>query len=196
MAKESKSGKSGRDYLPWAGVFLNPDTDPDLFATLPGWCQRHSRYAREQRARGHDPTHAELRRARDGRPTGNAPVTIPSSLTLACLRRHEGGDPPDDYMLATLMLDVNSSTVKQHCTGGGEGTKLAGAKPSGVFGFIWTLTQVRRGEIDSIPLTAFYDLEEGIEASTGAIVSTRGGGTEQLFAWLDGLSAELYAMVP
>ena len=195
MPKETKSGKSGRDYLPWCGFFLNPDTDPDLFATLPGWRQRDARYVRACRAKGHEPTPAELRRVREGISTDGTGIFIPSDLTLASLRRHAGGIPVNDSLIATLRLTVNSESVVRHCTGGGEGTQLATAKPGcGLHAFVWLLTMIRRGSIEELPLTAFWDLEEGIHAETGAVVSTRRYGP--LLPWLDELSAELHAMVP
>jgi hypothetical protein len=192
MAKGSKSGKSARDYLSWCGWFLNPATDTELFATLPGWRQRDYHYTHEQRAKGHEPTSAELRRVHEGIPTDGTLISIPSSLTLASLRRR-GGKPFDDHLLATLQMTITPEAVVAACTSAGEGTHLVSDRPSGIHAFVWTLAMVRRGAIDSIPLTAFWELEEGIHAETGAVVSTRRDGP--LLAWLDGLSADLHAMV-
>jgi hypothetical protein len=190
----AKDKRTARDFLNWCGWFVSPDQDPDLFKTLPGWRQREVTFVRECRAKGHEPTPADLRCVREGIPTDGTPLTIPSSLTLASLRRHVGGIPVDDYLIATLMLTVTPESVIRHCTGGGEGTQLATTKPvHGVQAFVWLLTMIRRGAIEAIPLTAFWDLEESIHAETGAVVSTRRDGP--LLAWLDGLSADLHAMV-
>lgn len=195
MAKDKS--KDGRGYMAWAGIFCDPERDAELFGTLPGWRQREVLFIREQRAKGVEPSPAEINRVMKGRPTAGVAVSLPSSLTLASLRRRKPTPEPDEILLAALKQVVTPEAVIQHCTSFGEGEHLVTNKPShGLFAYIWALTMIRRGAIDHLPLPYFWELEEGIHAATGAVFSTRGAGAVPLLAWLDGRAAELYTMVP
>lgn len=194
MAKETKDARS---YLPWAGFFVDPERDAELFQTLPGWKQREVLFKREQRAKGLEPTAEELRRVVDGVPTAGVPASIPAGLTLASIRRRKAAPAPDEVALAALKVIVTPEALTQHCTSFGEGEHLVTNKPAhGLFAFIWALVMVRRGVIDTIPLPYFWELEEGLYQAIAAVFSVRDPGARPLLAWLDSQAAELHAMVP
>lgn len=184
--KIEKTKKDPRDYAPWAGMFADPKLDPDMYASLPGWRRRETSFVREQRAAGRTPTFVEIRRAREGPPVEATRVMLPASLTLSSLRSRLGGEPPSVHLLDALRDQVTRESLLEYCTIGGEGRQLTGQPPShGLYAYIWALAQAQRVETPAIPLTSFWELEEGIYALTGEALNTRLPEANATLRWLD-----------
>jgi hypothetical protein len=156
----SKKGIAREMFLPWAGYFPHPELDKGI--EPPPW-----------------PVSQEVQQALDALPA--IPLTvkfiIPNGISLAEFRRHkvEYGQVP---------LEV----VQQHVAGL-SGT-LAPRKPlDGVYAFVWRCARYHSGLDANIPVTAFWDLEDGITHLTG----TRGGATEEVVGFLEQKAQELIA---
>lgn len=197
MAQKEKVKKNGRDFLPWAGYFLDPKMEPEMFATLPGWRQREASYFREQAKAGRIPTIAELREVVEGAALDRLIVSLPGDLTLSALRRRAMKyNAPDSETLDLLRARVTREALLSHCSGNGEGRRLTNDKPAnGLFAFIWALALVRRKAIAALPLPFFWELEDGIYELTGRITDTRRKEAWPVLGWLDTQVTALLATV-
>lgn len=186
MPTVQKVKRDARDYIQWAGFFVDPKEDAEIFATLPGWRQREALYVREQRALGRVPSLEEIRHMLEGDPGLKLHVTLPYGLSLPCLRRRIAISPPDATVLKELRGQVSTDTLLEHCTMNGEGKRLLTVKPAhGLYAYIWAMTLVHRKIVEALPLPYFWELEEGIHQMTGKVVSTRGEEASHLLKWLD-----------
>lgn len=143
------SKQNARNFLPWGGLFLDPDMEPEMFASLPGWRQREVRCMKEARMEGRDPSKTELLVARDGYST-QVPYSIPD-LPLSTLKRDRVSDSTSE--------PVTLDKAIEHCTSFGEGTHLVETKPHHpIYAFVWLMVMIKRGRIDHIPITYLWEL--------------------------------------
>lgn len=186
MATKEKVKRNARDYQAWAGFFLDPKLDAEVFATLPGWRQREVLYTREQRAKGHEPSLEELRLLLEGDPTDQLRVSVPDGLTLPSLRRRDRAAVSASSVLDELRPQVTQDSLVAHCTANREGKRLMNDKPAhGLYAYIWALALVRRKMLDTLPLPFYWELEEGIHQMTGKVTTTRVKEAWPLLSWLD-----------
>ncbi len=156
----SKKGVPREMFLPWAGYFPHPELDKDI--------QPHPW-----------PVSQEVQQTLDALPAIPSAVKfiIPNGISLAEFRRHEV-----EYRQVPL------AAVQQHVAGL-SGT-LAPRKPlDGVYAFVWRCARYHSGLDVCIPVTAFWDLEDGIALLTGAL----GGATEEVVRFLEQKAQELIA---
>lgn len=196
MPVKEKVKRDARDYLAWAGFFVDPKDDADIFTTLPGWRQREALYVREQKKLGRTPSFEEIRRVVDGDPTDKLRVSLPYGLTLKSLRSRTTGIAPDGRLLEVLRPMVTRNTLMEHCTANGEGKRLLTEKPAhGLYAYVWALTLVRRKALEALPLPFFWELEEGIHQMTGELTTTRVKEAWPVLGWLDTQVATLISSV-
>jgi hypothetical protein len=189
--------KSAEDYLSWAGWFVDPVADPEIFKRLPGWWQRERTLRREAAAAGRELTQAEIDRARGADTSKLIAIHLPEDLTLAALLMHEVGPCPDELIVA-LRDKLTPDMVIQHCTTLGEGRSLTQKRPqAGLYSFLWLVARFRKQQLPSVPITAYWELEEGIEELTGIHASLLGDDpiTQAVFTLLDGHVSRLTNMV-
>ncbi len=188
--------KHPRDYLTWAGMFLHPEEDADVFATLPGWRQREILFTLKERKAGRRPTLDAITLAGHGPPPTPIEVQVSTTLNLRSLRRIAADPEPNPMLLAELRQKVTLGTALIACTFGGEGKVLDTAPPlQGVYAYIWALAQFRKRAVPALPLSFFLELEEGVAALTGQIINTRKPASQPVLAWLDKLTASLMAEI-
>ena len=104
---------------------------------------------------------------------------IPDSIPLASIQAQAVGKSMSEriYDLSqeqfTVVLDalkkhVTPATVLQNCTPRGKGGYIKHSKPTdGVFAYIWRMARLFNGEDVHMPVTADWDLSDGIAALTG-----------------------------
>lgn len=115
--------------------------------------------------------------------------TIPNGVSLAEFRRH-----PVEYSQIAALEAVRDHVVRwslEMTTT--EGCRaLALQKPlDGIFAFIWRCARYHGGLDVSIPVTAFWDLEDGISRLTGL----RSGASEDVVGFLEQSALELVETV-
>jgi hypothetical protein len=156
--KPDKPKSDPRCYMPWAGMFAHPDTDPEAFRSLPGWRQREIHLSMEMRKSGRSATLEDLRKLHQESATVQTVLEIPASWSYETLRRLDRPllQPPPNLNNA-LPLD----RTFEMCTVFGEGRILRPRKPlHGLFGYIWLLAAYRKKLIPALPISAFLELEE------------------------------------
>jgi len=155
----SKKGLAREIFMNWAGYFPHPELDRDI--------EPHPW-----------PLSAEAQQAID---TLTAiPLTvkfiIPNGISLAEFRRHLV-----EYSQVSTLEAVQGHVL-------GLPKALAPQKPlDGVYAFVWRLARYHSGVAGTIPVTAFWDLEDGISRLTGL----RGGATEEVVKFLEKKAREL-----
>ena len=104
---------------------------------------------------------------------------IPDSIPLASIRAQAVGKSMTERIYDlnqeqfTVVLDalkkhVTPASVLQNCTPRGKGGYIKHSKPTdGVFAYIWRMARLFNGEDTHMPVTADWDLSDGIAALTG-----------------------------
>ncbi len=154
-AKEprSKKGIPREMFLPWAGWFPHPELDRDI--------EPHPW-----------PLSAEAQEAVSALPPipPSVKYVIPNGISLAEFRRHSV-----EYSRVSALEAVQGHVLTLP-------KALPLQKPlDGVYAFIWRAARYHGGLAGSIPVTAFWDLEDGISRLTGL----RGGASEEVVSFLD-----------
>jgi hypothetical protein len=196
VVKAEKVKKDARDYLPWAGWFIDSKQDPEPFAMLPGWRQRESRYVRDRVRSGLPLDPQDLLRFQQGSKT-DLHIFVPNVLSLASLKRREVGDGTvDASLLPQLKTALDYDWLVREITALGEGRTLVRTKPlQGVLAYIWSLALVRKKEIPALPVNAYWDLEEGIHEITGERIVTADPGATPILEWINAQTERLVAAV-
>jgi hypothetical protein len=89
-------------------------------------------------------------------------------------------------MMADLEQAVADERIFEHCTVQGEGRRLINQKPMhGLYAYLWARVLLRKRTLTSLPLTYFWELEEGVHAVTGRQFNLRTPEAEQVLRWLD-----------
>lgn len=190
-----KVKKDWRDFAPWAGFFAHPKEEPEAFATLPGWRQREIRFVLERQAAKQPLTIEDYRRFQEADEVEVA-ISLPASITLAALHSQNCLEPPDARMLPTLQQYVQYDWLLGRITALGEGRQLVRQRPSnGLVAYIWLLSLVRKKILKALPVTAFWELEEGIYELTGEKISVTHPSGKPLLDWLDSQVTILLAAV-
>lgn len=193
--KKVAGKKSAEDYLPWAGRFANEDTDPEVAARHPGWWQRERKFIQEAVRARRPYTFADL----EALHVAEAPVRIerhiPPSFALSSLKSRYHSTAPAKDVLYKLRQIVTSDIVLRSCTAFGEGRiLLRKAPPQGLFAYIWVAALYQRKIIRSLPVSIFFDLENGIYSLTGLWFSVE-QDADALFSWLDSEVSSLLSSV-
>jgi hypothetical protein len=190
--KKETTKKTAEDFLPWAGWFVDPKAEPEVYKRLPGWWQRERALTAAARAAGRVVTLEELEALRQAAETETALRRhIPGNASLATLRAAYHSTASLKDVLRRLKEVVDDAAVLQHCTALGAGSELVRQKPlHGLYAYIWYQALYRRGLIPSLPVTAFLDLEDGIYLALQVWFSSYVDGPEsseisELIAWLD-----------
>jgi hypothetical protein len=189
----------------WGGLFAHPVLDRDIFECLPYIRQREilaATYGGEVPDLSYIP-----------------PVpfwffcTIPDSLPLTFLVQQKV-----DYERRNVMERLDTLTIEQvegilsvlaehvtlqkliaACTVRGRGESIKTNKPSdGVYAYVWRMARFNDGSDVCMPVTAFFDLEKGINEITGIPASftfIREGQQKAICDWLDKWSQELVKRV-
>lgn len=174
----------------WGGAFADPDLDPDVFNRYPSWRQREIRENRElvrsnpnaQIFLIYDPgtrqpypgqillsdIEKKLKAERQSLPDVPAgfKYTIPDGVPLGLFSYRIPEPTEDEAYGIYLVLEkcVTRETILAACTYEKE---LTFDKPvNGVLAFIWRLARYYMGADTSLPITAFFDLVDGISCFT------------------------------
>src|SRR5579863_375262 len=109
-----------------------------------------------------------------------AKFVIPNGISLAEFRRHSV-----EYSQVSALEAVQGHVL-------GLPKALPPQKPlDGVYAFVWRLARYHSGLAVTIPVTAFWDLEDGISHLTGL----RGGATEEVVEFLEKKAQELVEVI-
>lgn len=60
MKKPAAPKPNALHSISWAGMFLDPEDEPGLFALLPAWRQREVLFKRAEKAAGRTPTREQI----------------------------------------------------------------------------------------------------------------------------------------
>lgn len=110
---------------------------------------------------------------------------IPDSIPLASIRAYAVEKSMSDrisgrdlsfahfeLIMAALKTAVTPDSVLKNCTPRGKGGYIKHAKPTeGVHAYIWRMARLFNGDDPKMPVTADWDLSDGIEKLTGLKVS-------------------------
>jgi hypothetical protein len=191
-----KVKKSAFDYLPWAGRFVDPVFDAELFAMLPGHVQREQLFVRKRFAEGNPCTTEEMIQAGKGDDIGKVEISLHSSLTLHSMASRVAGAPPTGNMAYELQAAVANEIIFEHTTCFGEGRRLLPAKPThGFYAYLWALVLIQKKALKALPLPYYWELEEGLYELTGKKLNVRTPEAEPLIKWLDGQAENLASSV-
>jgi len=165
----SKNGMPREMFLPWAGWFPHPELDRDI--TPHPWGVSE---AVQQTLNALPPI------------PSSAKYFIPNGISLAEFHRHRV-ECSEGSILEALIAHVTRDRLTQ--VGATEdGKALAGRKPlDGIIAFVWRYAQYHSGQALAIPVTAFWDLDDGISSLTGV----RGGASEEVVGFLEQKAHEL-----
>jgi len=193
--KKAGIKKCAEDYLPWAGRFATKENDPEVYARLPGWWQREMKLIEEAVRAGRKVTAAEFEALHAGEEKVRTMRHIPDSFGLSALKSRFRTSAPVGNILYQLREVATDDNVLLNCTAFGEGRALLRRSPRhGLYAYLWTAAIYQRKVIPSMPVTALYDLEEGIHDLTGEWLSVE-DAIEPLFAWVDAAVASLLSSV-
>jgi hypothetical protein len=188
---KAKVGKNPRNYAPWAGYFTDSKSEPEVFATLPGWRQRESLFVRDKVRAGEPILLEDLLRFQHGTKLTSTPVSLPAMLTLDSLRNRPAGAFSPDILLH-LKEAFEYDWVVAQLTSLGAGRDLVRSKPlHGLLAYIWMLALLHKKVIAALPLHAFWELEDGIHQITGQRTSVLADKAAPLLEWLDGQTVRL-----
>jgi hypothetical protein len=193
--RAEKVKKNAREFLPWAGYFCNQKEEPEAFASLPGWRQREARYTRERVGAGLPVTLEDYLRFQHGGASEDVTVSLPRMLTLDALRRHAGNRSPKDT-LPSLRQAFDYDWMVREITALGEGRQLVRSKPlHGFLAYVWLLALVHKKIIPTLPLNAFWDLEEGVHQLTGERFAATAEGAAPVLEWVESQTSMLLSTV-
>ncbi len=191
---KEKVKKNARDFLPWAGYFIDGALDPEIFATLPGWRQRESRYIRDRVRSGLPVSMDEALSFQTGNKLTPTQIGIPLMLTLDALSRRPIV-AADGLLLHELRDSIRYEWVIEKLTT--EGRELVRIPPThGILSYLWRLALVHKGVLREFPIQGFWELEEGIYLETGRMPGSMLSDEAQPFLlWLDALVGRVVAAV-
>jgi hypothetical protein len=208
--KVPRGKKSGprQWYMNCAGWFAHPEEDREAFNDLPAWRQREILECRRIFREVPGVQAYEIIDPSTGIPYPNqklavnyyqktpeialAPIPpaakyfIPNGISLAEFRRRKV-ECSEGSLLEALIGHVTRDRLVQ--VGATEdGKALAGRKPlDGILAFVWRCAQYHSGQAAGIPVTAFWDLDDGISRLTGV----RGGASVEVVGFLEQKAHEL-----
>ncbi len=162
----SKKGVPRAMFLPWAGYFPHPELDKDV--QVPPW-----------------PVSQEVQQALDALPAIPLAVKfiIPNGISLAEFRRHT----VEYKQVPSLEIAWVLELLQGHVAGL---KSLSPRKPlDGVHAFVWRYARYHGGLDASIPVTVFWDLEDGLARLTGV----RFGAKKEVVSFLEQKAQELIA---
>ena len=165
-AKEptSKKGMPREMFLPWGGWFPHPELDRDI--------ERRPYTVAASVAQ----TLVE--------PPAKVKYFIPDGINLSTFRRHRLSCPES---LPVTAIDNHASLPELLKSITTNDKKLASKKPlDGIHAFVWRVAQYAAGLNRAIPVTAFWDLEEGVLKLTGTL-----GITDEVVKFLEQRAGEL-----
>src|SRR6202044_142317 len=158
--KESRGGKRGLSremFLPWAGWFPHPELDRDIEPHPWGVTDEVKQLLAKL-----PPVPAGLK------------FTIPNGISLAEFRRYPVNCK--ESVLEVLQAQVLREAMLAAATAP-DRKALASRKPlDGIYAFIWRFARYYSGQASDVPVTAFWDLDDGITRLTGV----RGAATEEV----------------
>ena len=171
--------KDPRDFLPWAGWFIRPDTEAEGFRSLPGWRQRQINLLVLAAKEGRNVTLEEYRRAGAQEAAAPAVLSLPDGWELATLQRLDRLPTPEPSFLeaATPVLQSMLAPEKltEGCTVFGEGRQLRTRCPSdGLHAYAWMSLAQKKGLRPTLPVSAIVELQEGLYQHTGRACNLRG----------------------
>jgi hypothetical protein len=198
MARIAKEKAAHELRMNWAGYAAHPDYDPDVFYCLPSWMQAEKlalyKVFRENpnavAFRCVDPLtgipyHPEQALITDlmaklpKKPTVVVAIpdsfkyAVPDGVPLPYLRWQEDStlSPAEcEALLNTLKEHITFDRVETACT---YGRGFTNAKPTnGIIAFIWANARFNAGVSSRVPITCFFDLEDGISSVIGRRIST------------------------
>ena len=160
----SKKGMPREMFLPWGGWFPHPELDRDIE-------RRPWKVSEEQKQ-----TLATIPAA--------IQYFVPSGIGLSTFRKHKFSRPESQSLAS---IDAHVSLEKLLKSVANEDKKLISKKPlDGVYAYIWRVARYVAGLDRAIPITAFWDLEDGVLALTGVL-----GVTEETVKFLGQRADEL-----
>jgi|GEM_PF-6296336 len=168
----SKKGFPRETFMNWAGWFPHPELDRDI--------QLHPRIVTEAEQKTIESLPPILPAAK---------YFIPNGISLAEFRRHRV-----EYSRAPVLEAIRGHVVRDQLKvrATDDGKALVRRKPlDGIIAFIWRCAQYHSGLATGIPVTAFWDLEDGIARLTG----TRGRPSEEVVEFLEQKAHELVEIV-
>jgi hypothetical protein len=208
--KVPRGKKSGprQWYTNFAGYAPHPEEDREAFNDLPAWRQReiqecHRIFREIPSVQAYEIIDPSTMRPYPNQKLADdyyrkipevalAPVPpaakyfIPNGISLAEFRRQRV-ECSEGSILEALIGHVTRDRLIQ--IGATEdGKALARSKPlDGTIAFIWRYAQYYSGQTLAIPVTAFWDLDDGISRLTGV----RGGASEEVVGFLEQKAHEL-----
>ncbi len=162
----SKKGVPREMFLPWAGYFPHPELDKDI--QPPPW-----------------PVSQEIQQTLDALPAIPLAVKfiIPNGISLTEFRRHTVEYKQVPSLEIAWVLELLQGHVAGLKT-------LSLRKPlDGVYAFVWRCARYYGGLDANIPVTAFWDLEDGLARLTGV----RFGAKKEVVSFLEQKAQELIA---
>lgn len=190
MAKIAKPKVDHETRMNWGGCFPHPVEDTDVLNRLPSWRQAEIRetheliekYPNAQLFLIYDPSTREpypdqilysdiekkLKAERQALPEVPAgfKYTIPNGVPLGVFSYQIPEPTEDEAYGIFLVLEkcVTRETVVATCI---HEKELVADKPmNGVFAFIWRLARYYIGADTALPVTAFFDLIDGVSSFT------------------------------
>jgi hypothetical protein len=181
-------------YANCGGWFADPDLDPAMFNNLPAWrrkeileCKRIFReipgvqayeiiepgtwkpYPNQKLAADYYRTEALEPEPSDlPEVPPSIKYTVPNGVPLLNFRMDRVLYTGDTELRSALEMHVALPAVSKACTVKGEGIELLREKPlDGVYAFVWRMARFQAGLDASVPVTAFWDLEDGIRLLGG-----------------------------
>ena len=208
--KAPRGKKSGprQWYMNYAGWAPHPEEDREAFNDLPAWRQREILECRRIFREIPGVRAYEIIDPSTMKPYPNqkvaadyyqkppeialAPVPpaakyfIPNGISLAEFHRHRVECSRGSVSEAVIGHVTRDRLVQVGATE--DGKALARSKPlDGIYAFIWRYAQYHSGQALAIPVTAFWDLDDGINRLTGV----RGGASEEVVGFLEQKAHEL-----
>ena len=208
--KVPRGKKSGprQWYMNYAGWAPHPELDIEAFNDLPGWRQREILECRRIFREIPGVRAYEIIDPSTMKPYPNqkiaadyyqktpeialAPVPpaakyfIPNGISLAEFRRRKVECGGGSLLEALIGHVTRDRLVQVGATD--DGKSLARKKPlDGILAFVWRCAQYHSGVAAGVPVTAFWDLDDGISRLTGV----RGGASEEVVGFLEQKAHEL-----